>query len=109
VDDSCYRLAKLQLAHKVLSYLKSQQELHGQAVKLWYVCALDDAGYGHTVQVPPKGMSIRATMEDVLAEDQFRSIRNRIILDDRSFSELLSGCHFSNVLSEHFRQIEKGE
>ncbi|HJV33790.1 hypothetical protein, partial [Geomonas sp.] len=108
VDDSCYRLAKLQLAHKVLTYLKTQQELHGQPVKLWYVCALDDAGYGHSVQVPSKGRSIRATIEDVLAEDQFRSVRKRMILDERSFSELLSGCHFSNVISELFTQIEKG-
>jgi len=110
VDESCYKMAKLQLALKVLNYLKrnTQQgaDISLPPLKLWYVCALDDSGCGHGIEVAPKGKTIRATLEGLLAEDEFRSVRKRLVTDDRSFADILSGCHLSKMVSGLFEAIE---
>ena len=111
VDESCYNMAKLQLAYKVLNYLRSapQMEAHPTLppLKLWYVGALDDPGCGHSMEVIPKGKTIRATIEELLVNDEFQSVRERLVTDDRSFEELLSGCHLSMMVSDMFEAIEK--
>lgn len=110
VDESCYNMAKLQLAVKVLNHLKRSPQLESDPalppLKLWYVSALDDSGCGHGIEIVPRGKTIRTTLEELLAEDEFRSVRKRMVLDDRSFAEILSGCHLSNVVSGLFEAIE---
>lgn len=111
VDEGCYDMAKLQLAHKVLTYVKKsarlEQERELSPLQLWYVCALDDAGCGHPIEVSGKGKGIRANIEDALAEEEFAPVRGRLVLDDRSFAPVLSGCHLSRVISDLFEAIEK--
>lgn len=111
VDESCYNMAKLQLAYKVLNYLRTVPQMESDPglppLKLWYVCALDDPGCGHDMEVIPKGKSIRAIMEELLAKDEFQAVRTRLVTDDRSFEDLLSGCHLSRMISDLFEAIEK--
>lgn len=76
-------------------------------MKLWYVSALDDAGCGHAIEVVPKGKSIRVCIEELLEEDEFSSVRKRMVTDDRSFAGILSGCHLSKMVSDLFQAIEK--
>ncbi len=103
-------MAKLQLAQKVLEYVRASGHLEADPslapLRLWYVAALDDPGCGRGIEVPPRGKSIKATLEELLAESEHRPLRKRIITDDRSYASLLSGCHLSGVVSELFAAIE---
>ncbi|WP_129127397.1 hypothetical protein [Geomonas oryzae] len=110
VDESCYEMAKLQLARKVLEYVRASGHLEADPslapLRLWYVTALDDSGCGRGIEVPPRGKSIKATLEELLSESEHRPLRKRIITDDASYAGLLSGCHLSKVVSELFAAIE---
>lgn len=111
VDESCYNMAKLQLAHKVLNFLLTSGQLDADLslppLRLWYVCALDDSGCGNAIEVVPKGKTIRTMIEELIKEDDFRSIKKRLVTDDRSFAGMLSGCHLSKVVTDLFEAIEK--
>jgi hypothetical protein len=110
VDESTYEWAKMQLAHKVLTFVKNSDrfELDPSAapLKLWYVCALDDSGCGHNIEVKPKGVAIRTVIEGLIENDTFKDLKQRIVTDDSSFSEVLSGCHLSEMISDFFKDIE---
>lgn len=110
VDESCYNMAKLQLVHKVIDFVKSSGHLEADPglapLRLWYVCALDDSGCGHSIEVVPRGKTIRGTLEELLAESEYRPLRKRIVTDDCSYAQLFSGCHLSRMVSGLFEAIE---
>ncbi|QWV97879.1 hypothetical protein KP005_00860 [Geomonas nitrogeniifigens] len=111
-DDSCYEMAKLQLVLKVINFVKSSGHLEADPglppLRLWYVCALDDSGCGRDIEVVPKGKTIRSMLEELLAESEQRPLKKRIITDDRSYAQVLSGCHLARVVSELFETIAEG-
>ncbi len=112
VDDATYASAKLQLAHKVLTFLKSSMQFEYDRsqppLRLWYVSALDDSGCGCEIAVPPLGLSIRALIESLLKEPEFEGLAERIITNDDSFGAVLSGCHLPEMVSSFFKNIEAG-
>lgn len=112
VDDTTYAAAKLQLANKVLSFLKNSAQFEYDRsqppIRLWYVSALDDSGCGCAVGVPPLGRSIRALIEALLEEPEFDGLAQRIVTNDASFRALLSGCHLPEMVSSFFKKIEAG-
>ena len=101
VDETSYTLAKLQLARKVLAYVESSTQF------LWYACAIDDSGCGQKLEVKPEGRTIRQEIEQLLNEDEYEDLRNRIVLDDDSFAEVVSGCHICDVVENFFTEIAK--
>jgi hypothetical protein len=109
VDEITYEMAKLQLAHKVLTYVKNSAQFESDPSRaplcLWYVCALDDSGCGKPLEVPPRGVTIRTAIERLLKEGEYKGIRNRVVMDDSSFAEVLSGCHLSEFVDEFFEAI----
>lgn len=109
VNEATYEAAKLLLAHKVLSFIKNWQRFEsspGQApLRLWYVCALDDSGCGHSLEVVPKSATILSVIESLLGENQYASLRQQLITDDRSYAEILSGCHLPDMVSDFFGAI----
>ena len=113
VDESTYQLAKLQLAQKVLAFVKHSRQFesdpHQPPLRLWYVSAIDESGCGHPVAVMQKGTTIRALIEELLKESEFKSVRDRVITNDRSFAEVLSGCHLSNSIAQLLDRIEGGK
>ncbi len=112
VDGFTYEAAKQQLAHKVIHFLKqcdsSESDPSQQPVRLWYSCAFDDSGCGHTLEVKPGGMTIRDMLAEIVNSSTDISLPDRIILDDSSFAEVLSACHLSDMLAEYFTAIETG-
>lgn len=110
VDECCYNMAKMQLAHKVLNYLRKSAQLDADLslppLRLWYVCALDDSGCGEGIVVIPKGKTMRAVIETLLAEDEFRPLKKRLVMDDKSYAGVLSGCHLSRAVSDLYEAIE---
>ncbi|GFO54357.1 hypothetical protein GMSM_13640 [Geomonas sp. Red276] len=110
VDERCYRMAKVQLAHKVMNYLRENEGGVGTApVRLWYLCALDDPGSGHALEIPPKGRTILAELEELAGRPDYRKERERMALADHYLSRELSGCHLSGAIRELFRTIEERE
>lgn len=113
VDETSYEIAKLQLAHKVLTFLKNslQFELDPSLppCKLWYVCAIDDSGCGNQVEVIPKGKRIRDIIEELLKENEYNSLNQRIVMNDNSFAPILSGCHLSTMISDFVKTIKKNQ
>jgi len=111
VDDTTYEAAKLQLAYKVLTFVRNSAQFEpdpdAAPVRLWYVCALDDSGCGHVVEVPPRGKTIRAVLEDLLRDGEYQGLQDRVITDDTSFAALLSGCHLSDMVAQFFAHIER--
>ncbi|GFO62804.1 hypothetical protein M1B72_19595 [Geomonas paludis] len=109
VDESCYNMAKLQLALKVINFVKTSGHLEADPglapLRLWYVCALDDSGCGRDIEVVPKGKSIRGILDELLSESEHRPLKKRIITDDRGYCQFLSGCHLSKVVSGLFDTI----
>jgi hypothetical protein len=109
VDEATYEWAKLQLAQKVLTFVKKSERFEADSsavpLTLWYVCALDDSGCGHSIEVKPKGVSIRAAIEGLLEEEANRELKQRIVTDDFSFAEVLSGCHLSEMVAGFFDEI----
>lgn len=101
VDETSYTLAKLQLARKVLTYVESSTQF------LWYACAIDDSGCGQKLEVKPEGRTIREEIERLLNEGEYENVRNRIVLDDHSFAEVVSGCHICDVVEDFFKEIAK--
>jgi hypothetical protein len=112
VDESTYRMAKLQLAQKIIAFVKNCAQFEANAdaapLRLWYVSAIDESGCGHAIEVRQKGESIRSVLEELLRQGELAAISERIVTDDHSFGELLSGCHLSQVVSELFEEIEEG-
>ncbi len=112
VDESTYTAAKLQLVHKVLTFLKNSAKFENGGsqlpLRLWYVCALDDSGCGNAIAVPPLGISIRALIENSLNDPEFDDLSQRIITDDDSYCAILSGCHLSEMVSSFFKEIDAG-
>ena len=110
VEEITYEMAKQQLAHKVLTYLensaKNESDTARAQLKLWYVCAIDDSGCGQQLEVPPKGLTIRATIEQLLKKGEYHGLRDQIVMNDFSFAELLSGCHLSETVGEFFETID---
>lgn len=110
VDDATYAAAKLQLVHKVLTFLKNssqfEHDISQPPLRLWYVSALDDSGCGCSIAVPPFGLTIRALIEASLKYPEFSDLSQRIITNDDSFSAVLSGCHLSEMVSSFFKEIE---
>lgn len=110
VDEITYEMAKQQLARKVLTYVKNSAKFEADPARaplgLWYVCAIDDSGCGHQLEVPPKGLTIRAAIEQLLQEGEYQGLRNRVVMNDSSFAEVLSGCHLSEVVGEFFDTID---
>lgn len=109
VDEVTYEMAKLQLAHKVLTYLKNSAEFESDPgntpLRLWYVSAIDDSGCGLQLEVTPRGRTIRAIIEQLLQKEEYGDLRDRIITNDASFAEVLSGCHLSEAVSEFFDTV----
>ena len=110
VDESTYKLAKLQLAEKVLAFVKHSRQFESDPnrapLRLWYVSAIDESGCGQPVAVLQKGKIIRNLIEDLLKESEFKSIKERIITNDNSYAKLLSGCHLSKSIGELLDKIE---
>jgi len=102
VDENCYAAAKLQLANKVLSFLKYNQQFEydvSQApLKLWFVSAFDESGCGHELEIPPNGNTIRKTLDELLKEPEHAAFKDRLVLNDVSFAAVLSGCHLPDML-----------
>ena len=113
VDEATYKMAKLQLANKILCFVKQSRQLEPDAasppLRLWYVSAIDESGCGHSIEVLQRGKTIRTILDELLRESEFKSIKDRIITTDKSFAEVLSGCRLSKVISELFDQIEAGK
>ncbi len=111
VDEMSYGLAKQQLARKVLTYVETSAQFEPDPargpLRLWYVCAIDDSACGQHLEVLPKGVTIRATIDQLLQQGEYESLRNRIVLNESSFANVLSSCHISDVVDEFFNTIEK--
>jgi len=111
VDEVTYTAAKLQLAHKILTFVKNSAQFESDPslspLRLWYVSAIDDSGCGQNVEVMPKGKMIRALIDELLEQDEFIALKQRIVTNDNSFAEVLSGCHLCEVVSDFFRTIER--
>ena len=109
VNESTYKMAKLQLAHKILTFVNQSHQFEADPdsppMRLWYVSALDESGCGRTLEVPQKGEPIRAILEDLLKEAEFRHLRNRVVTDDPTYGDVLSGCRLSEMISELFDKI----
>jgi len=109
VDEVTYEMAKRQLAHKVLTHLKNSHQFEPDPAHvplgLWYVCAIDDSGCGQPLEVMPKGATVRAVIEQLLEEDEYRGLRSRIEMNDNSFAEVLSGCHLSESVDRFYDAI----
>lgn len=113
VNETTYEMAKLQLAQKVLSYVKNAARFETDSgrgpLRLWYVSAIDDSGCGDKLEVPPKGDTIRSVIDRLLDESQHRDLRESIITHhDDSYAELVSGCHLSELVSEFFDTVDAG-
>lgn len=111
VDETSYESAKLQLAHKVFTFLKNSLQFESDTSlppgKLWYVCAIDDSGCGNRVEVIPKGKRIRDIIEELLKENEYNGLNQRIVMNDNSFAPLLSGCHLPTMLTTFVETIKK--
>jgi hypothetical protein len=103
LDEVTYEASRLQLAHKVLTLLRNS----APHAHLWYVCAVDDSGCGQSIEVIPRGSTIRATLEELLSRSEHTDLKQRVVMNDDSFAEALSGCHLSEVLADFFATIEK--
>ena len=107
VDEATYGNAKRQLVHKVLSFVKeSAREKDRPALKLWYVGAIDEPGCGHESAVVQKGKQIRKLLQEVMRESENAQLEERVILDDHSFRDLLSGCYLSRMIGQLLDNIE---
>ena len=100
VDPTAYALAKVQLAHKILAYVKSTGYF------LWFACAIDDSGCGQELAVKPEGRTVREEIEQLLSVGDYEDLRNRIVLDDDSFAEVVSSCHICDVVENFFKEID---
>ena len=113
VDESTYGMAKLQLAQKILAFVKQSKQLDNEAdrhpLRLWFVSAIDESGCGHDVAVPQTGKTIRGMVETFLKESEYKGIRERVDTHDQSFAGILSGCQLSKVVADLFEQIEEGK
>ncbi len=111
VNEETYAAAKLQLAHKALSFVKNSKHFEADPaqtpISLWYVCAIDDSGCGHNIEIAPNSASIRSVIEGLLEETEYRGLRKQIITDDKSFAGILSGCHLSEMVVEFFNAVSK--
>lgn len=111
VDEATYEMAKQQLAHKVLTYMENSEQFDpdpaSEPLRLWYVCAIDDSGCGRRLEVPPQGPMIRDVIEQLLQGGEYEGLRDRIVTNDASFAEVLSGCHLSEAVGEFFDMVGK--
>lgn len=113
VDETSYESAKLQLAHKVLTFLKNISQLESDPslpqCKLWYVSAIDDSGCGYQIEVEPKGKRIRTIIEELLKDNEYNGLDQRIVMNDNSFAPILSGCHLPTMISNFVKTIKQNQ